>query len=253
MFISDMTWPDLTPGPGDHVIVPIGTLEPHGPHLPLGSDTMISDHFALRLADDIGGHIAPTISYGVATPTRRVGGAFPGIINITGSTFTTLVTEILACLAQHGYRRVVLLNSAIDNLSFLCEAARELTNRAPDVRIMIVSWWDVVGEDFRDALAEETGTARRDDHHAGMVESSLVMHISPHTIRPDRLPGDGGTEHPRRISYHVYPQPADTTTTRGIVYTAAHSSAELGKYVADQVTRELANAVRREFAAPIPS
>ncbi|MEU4359956.1 creatininase family protein [Streptomyces virginiae] len=253
MLISDMTWPDLNPGPDTHVIVPVGALEPHGPHLPLGSDTMISDHFARRLAAAVHGHVAPAIGYGVATPGQRLGGTFPGVISITGATFTALITDILTVLARHGYRRLVLLNSAIDNIAFLCEAARHLTEHAPGARVMIVNWWDVVGEDFRNDLAHETGTARADDHHAGMVESSLVMHISPHAVRPDRLPADGGIEQPRRISYHLYPQPADTTTSSGIVYTAAHASAELGKRVANQVAQQLADAVLHEFAAPLPS
>lgn len=116
-----------------------------------------------------------------------------------------------------------------------------------------MNWWDVVGEGFRDALAAETGTERRDDHHAGMVESSLVMHISPHAARPDRLPADGGLEQPRRISYHLYPPPADTATSAGIVYSAARATADFGKYIAEQVARELTDAVRREFNAPLPS
>ncbi|WP_073227255.1 creatininase family protein [Streptomyces sp. NBRC 110465] len=253
MLISDMTWPDLNPGPDTHAIIPVGALEPHGPHLPLGSDTMISDHFARRLAAAVAGHVAPAVGYGVATPAQRLGGTFPGVISITGATFTALVTDVLTALARHGYRRLILLNSAIDNIAFLCEAARHLTENTPGARVMIVNWWDVVGEDFRNALAHETGTARADDHHAGMVESSLVMHISPHTIRRDRLPADGGAEQPRRISYHLYPQPADTTTSTGIVYTAAHASPELGERVADQVAHQLADAVLREFAAPLPS
>ncbi|MFJ2751217.1 creatininase family protein [Streptomyces sp. NPDC087297] len=253
MLISDLAWPDLQPGPEDHVILPVGALEPHGPHLPLGSDTMISEHFARQLAHDIGGRVAPTLGYGVATPSQRLGGTFPGVISISGDTFTAVVTEVLASLARHGYRRLLLVNSAIDNISFLCEAARDLTERSPGVRVMIVNWWDVVGEDFRNALARESGTTRQDDHHAGMVESSLVMHISPHAVRPDRLPADGGMEQPRRISYHLYPQPADTATSGGIVYTAAGAGAELGERVADQVARQLADAVRREFAAPLPS
>ncbi|GLX40735.1 hypothetical protein Sros01_68080 [Streptomyces roseochromogenus] len=111
LVIGDMTWPDLNPGPDTHVIIPVGALEPHGPHLPLGSDTTISNHFAHRLAAAVEGHVAPTLGYGVATPGQRLGGAFPGVISITGATFTALVTEILTALARHGYRRQILLNS----------------------------------------------------------------------------------------------------------------------------------------------
>ncbi|MFE2245400.1 creatininase family protein [Streptomyces lavendulae] len=67
-----MTWPDLNPSSDTHVFIPVGALEPHGPHLPLGSDTMISNHFAHRLAAAVEGHVAPPLGYGVATPDQRL-------------------------------------------------------------------------------------------------------------------------------------------------------------------------------------
>ena len=116
---------------------------------------------------------------------------------------------------------------------------------------MIVAWWDVVGEDFRDALAAETGIARQDDHHAAMVESSLVMHIAPGAVQPVKLTTSADSGHqPRRLRYHVYPLPSDTTTETGIVYTADKASARLGERVADQVARRLEAAVRPEFDDP---
>ncbi|WP_406230577.1 creatininase family protein [Nocardia sp. NBC_01009] len=99
------------------------------------------------------------------------------------------LTEVLLSLASEGARRIVIVNSAIDNISFLSEAAREVIAAVPDARIMVVNWWDVVGEDFRNTLARDTGVARSDDHHAGMVESSLVMHIAPETTRPELVTG----------------------------------------------------------------
>lgn len=254
--LGEMTWPafdDATrnpaPGTGEDagmVIVPVGAVEPHGPHLPLAADTMISDYFAGRLVRDLpGALVAPTIGYGVATPPQRLGGDFPGVLNVSGEVFTRLVGEVLAGLARHGLRRLVVVNSAIDNISFLCEAARIVTDAVPATRVMIVSWWDVVGEDFRDALAAETGVARDVDHHAGMVESSLVMHIAPHATRPAPAGADGGP--PRRFTYHVLPLPADAATADGVVYTAAGSSPGIGARVAEQVAYQLADAVRREM------
>lgn len=256
MLLGEMTWPafgdaahDPAPDAGraaGMVIVPVGAVEPHGPHLPLAADTIISDYFAGRLAHDLpGALVAPTIGYGVATPPQRLGGDFPGVLNLSGEVFTRLVTEVLTGLAWHGLRRLVVVNSAIDNISFLCEAARIVTAAVPDTRVMIVNWWDVVGEDFRDALAAETGIARDVDHHAGMVESSLVMHIALHTTRPAPV-GPAG-EPPRRFTYHLFPLPADAATADGVVYTATGSSPALGERVAEQVARRLADAVRQEM------
>ncbi len=243
-----MTWPDFAArAQTTRVILPIGAIEPHGPHLPLGSDTMISDHFASRLAADIDAVIAPSIGYGVATPPQRLGGDFPGVVAISGSTFTQLVTEVLTSLTEHGVRQHIIVNSAIDNISFLCEAARVVTTVFPGTRIMIVNWWDVVGEGFRNSLARETGVARSDDHHAGMVESSLIMHIAPDATQPELAESDSTGLGPRRFLYHMFPVPADAATPSGIVYTARQASADIGGRVADQVAREMAAAVRLEF------
>lgn len=245
-----MSWPDLHARAADaYAIIPVGAVEPHGPHLPLASDTMISDHFAARLADRVDGLITPTIGYGVATPPQRLGGCFPGVINLSGQTFTCLVTDVLTALARHGMRKFVIVNSAIDNIAFLCESARILTCRWPDARVMIVNWWDVVGETFRNDLAAETGVDRTDDHHAAMVESSLVMHIVPHAVRTVRTgpSGDTATVPVRRISYHMFPLPPEAATESGVVYTAAKASAQLGGRVSEQVAREMVAAVRLEF------
>ncbi|MFI1465300.1 creatininase family protein [Nocardia carnea] len=111
---------------------------------------------------------------------------------------TQLVTDTLAALSAHGTRRFVIVNPAIDNISFLCEAARETTLSVPEARVMIVNWWDVVGEDFRNTLARDTGVARTEDHRAGTVESSLVMHIAPEATHPER---SAQTEHRGNVGY----------------------------------------------------
>ena len=251
MLLGEMTWADFQRLEDGYAIVPVGAVEPHGPHLPLAADTMISDYFAARLARELGGFIAPSIGYGVATPPFRLGGTFPGVISISGATFMNLVGDVLSSLAGNGVRKFVVVNSAIDNISFLCEAARSLTEAVPDARVMIVNWWDVVGEKFRDALADETGVARRDDHHAAMVESSLVMHIAPGTVHPDQLTAQPGSDPaPRRMSYHVYPLPPDAATGSGVVYSADKASADIGGRVAAQVERKLEAAVRLEFNDP---
>ncbi|MFF4735129.1 creatininase family protein [Streptomyces sp. NPDC001262] len=252
MLLGDMTWPDFHHRAQDgYALMPIGAVEPHGPHLPLSSDTMISDYFAKRLARALGGFVTPSIGYGIATPPYRLGGTFPGVISVSGTTFTNLIQDVLSSLADNGVRKVIIVNSAIDNTSFLCEAARTFTENTQDARVMVVAWWDVVGEQFRDDLAAETGTARRDDHHAAMVESSLVMHIAPDTTQPDQLTAAPSTgREPRRMRYHVYPLPPDATTESGIVYTADKASAALGERIADQVAGQLEAAIRLEFNDP---
>lgn len=251
MLLGEMSWPDFQARARDGcAIVPVGAVEPHGPHLPLAADTMISEYFAARLAEASGGWVTPPIGYGVATPPQRLGGDFPGVISVSGTTFMNLVTDVLLSLTRYGVRRYVVVNSAIDNVSFLNESARVLCDRVPGARVMIANWWDVVGEDLRDELAAETGVGRGEDHHAAMVESSLVMHIAPAAVRTGRLasePGGDPDQRARRFRYHVFPLPPDAMTASGVVYAADAASAEIGWRVARRVEEKLAAAVALEF------
>lgn len=247
LHLEAMTWPELRDRAGTSLaVLPVGAVEPHGPHLPLTSDTLISEYFARELAERVRAYVLPSLGYGVSTPPFRLGGHFPGVFALSGSTFTALVEDLLGGVHGHGTRDVVVVNSAIDNTSFLYEAARRHHERHRDSRIMIVSWWDVVGEEFRDSLAEETGVGRHDDHHAAMVESSLVAHMVPDLVRLELA--EGNPEHgTRRISYHMLPLPQGCGTENGVVYRADLASAQIGARVADQVTRNLVLAVREEF------
>ncbi|QNP67580.1 creatininase family protein [Streptomyces genisteinicus] len=248
-----MSWRDFRDGAaaGRLCVLPVGAVEPHGPHLPLTSDTLLSEYFAARLCEQLPAFVMPAIGYGVATPPFRLGGDFPGVVSVSGTAFTHLVTDVLLSLAGNGVRDVVVVNSAIDNLSFLCEAARQAREHHPHLRIMVVHWWDVVGEEFRDALAAETAVSRADDHHAGMVESSLVMHVAPDGVRPELAHADGedldAGATVRRTAYHMFPLPSDSATRSGIVYRADRADAEIGGRVAARVVRAMAEAVRLEF------
>lgn len=248
MQLGNLSSADFAARTSDLAIIPVGGLEPHGPHLPLATDTLISEFFAARIVGELGGWVLPPIGYGVATPPYRLGGDFPGVVNIEGSTFTRLMTDMLMSLGRYGVQNFVVVNSAIDNVSFLCEAARLVREAKPAARIMIVAWWDVVGEQFRNDLADETGVPRWDDHHAGTVESSLAMYIAPAAVQGDPG-GDAPTHRTRRIPYQIFPLPEDATTESGIVFTSAKASTEIGKRVADRAIAQMIAAVRSEFPA----
>ena len=71
--LADMTWKEVESylATGDALIVPLGTCEQHGPHLPLATDTLIAEAFAERIAEATGVPLAPTVAYGVNLPCDR--------------------------------------------------------------------------------------------------------------------------------------------------------------------------------------
>jgi creatinine amidohydrolase len=120
------------------VILPLGAIEQHGPHLPLLVDWRGAEELAYRIAPRLARAgwvpvLAPPIPYGVST--LAVG--WPGTVSLTISTFRRLVVEVVSGLAGHGFRRVVLTNYQADpdHLRAIAGARRELTRRRVKVLV----------------------------------------------------------------------------------------------------------------------
>jgi creatinine amidohydrolase len=245
MRIADMTWQEYDDQIRQRIVVlPIGSIDGHGPHLPLSADTIISNYLAERLEEHLGVLVLPPLTYGLATDPAASGGRFPGVTNVRAATFTNLVLDVLRASYRHGARRFVLIESHKVNLGPLREAAELFIETAPQARIMAVTWWDVVTEDSRNAIAAETGVARHDDHHAAMVETSLVMHAAPHLVRHELLADD---EIPRRARYLILPVPQDLRTKTGVVYRAAAASPAIGARLMVEIVTNLVAAVTHEL------
>ncbi|MGW5377266.1 creatininase family protein [Nocardia sp. NPDC003999] len=247
MRAADITWPEYRDSLRDRLcVLPIGGTGAHGPHLPLGTDTIVVTRLAELLGERIPCLVLPPIPYGCRTNPARTGGEFPGNADIRGSTLTALVTEVIAAAYQQGARRFVLLNGHYANGPFIFEACADLTRNAHGARLMTVCWWEMTTEQTRDAIAGESGVTRAEDNHAAVVETSLVMHLSPGSVRADRIVDDVAE---RPLRYSVLPLPASACTSQGVVYRARGASADIGSRVTEEI---LANLVR-EIAVNLPA
>jgi creatinine amidohydrolase len=246
MRVSDLTWPEYREVINSRIVVlPIGSIDGHGPHLPLSADTVISSYLAEQIEAQLGGLVLPAIPYGLRTSPAAAGGEFPGVTNLRASTLTSVVVDVLRASYRHGGRRFLLIDSHKVNLGALAEAVDLFIDSAPAARVMLVTWWDLVSEDSRDAIAGETGVSRQDDHHAAVVESSLVMHVAPHLVRRDLQADDTST---RRARYLIMPVPEDLKTRTGVVYRAASASPSIGERLMTEIVANLVAAVRLELA-----
>ncbi|MHC1600966.1 MAG: creatininase family protein [Candidatus Nezhaarchaeales archaeon] len=143
----------------DTVFVPVGTVEAHGKHLPLGTDFYIPERIAEALCSKIGGVIAPTIPYGV---TRSLIG-YPGSLTLTPSTFKSMIKEIAVSLGKKGFKFVVFVNGHGGNTDFIREAIRDAYFEV-GVKGISIDWWvaarSIVEKHYPvgqgHALAEET-------------------------------------------------------------------------------------------------
>ncbi|MEM0233229.1 MAG: creatininase family protein [Candidatus Nezhaarchaeales archaeon] len=143
----------------DTVFVPVGTIEAHGKHLPLGTDVYIPEKIAEVLCSKIGGVLAPTIPYGV---TRSMIG-YPGSLTLTAGTFKSMIKEVAISFGKKGFKHVIFVNGHGGNTDSIKEAIREAYMEV-GVKGMVIDWWlaarSVVDKYYPvgqgHALAEET-------------------------------------------------------------------------------------------------
>lgn len=162
------------------LLLPLGATEPHGPHAPLETDTLISLGICKRAAErleddpDIRALVLPALLYGVT----RYGAAFPGGISISEATLRALVLEISGSLTAQGFRRIVLVNNHFEpeQVSTLRETVAELDGA---VRIL-----DLTRRENAERLTDEF---RAGSCHAGRYETSLVLADEPGLVARDRM------------------------------------------------------------------
>lgn len=144
------------------VIVPVGSHEAHGPHCPLGTDSMIPERLCADLEARLGDRVAvaPAIHYGY-TPYLA---AFPGTVSIEAETLTALYAEVGSALGARGKKPVIFMNGHGGNIPMLTVACERIGRSG--VVAAAISWWATFSSDIRGICTQG---------HAGEDETSLVL------------------------------------------------------------------------------
>ncbi len=214
------------------VILPVGALEAHGPHLPLGADQLQAEATANALAERVGAWVAPPIAYGSCPGARR----FPGTISVSLASLEGTARAVLEEFARTGVRRLLVLSGHAErgHMAALREAA-EATHRAhPTTRIVVVSDYDFVYE-MRGKWAPES------DGHAGLLETSRVMAIAPTTVGSDR------PVVAHRGSPFVPGSPTEEEWPESVIGDTRSASADLGSRVQTHVLDRLVELVHAQL------
>lgn len=180
MLLSQLTMPEFEAALAKTttVIVPFGSVEEHGPHLPLGTDTMHALEVAARAARLYPMFIAPPVYYGLCRST----GEHPGTLSISGNTLKLLTLDIGRELYRQGCRQLVLLtgHAGGTHVAALVEAGEQLLRELPEIRVAVVN----VLELLREALQEAPGLVTTPgDAHAGEVETAIMLAAHPKLVK----------------------------------------------------------------------
>jgi creatinine amidohydrolase len=166
---------------GAVAVLPAGSVEYHGPHAPLGTDTFIASELARRVCADRPRLVAlPELAY---TPCPAETRRHPGTLAIAPSVATALLEEIFRGLFGAGFAGVVVVNAHIGNVMPASLAADAVSDDFPDAFVALVSWWETLPADETRALA---GFSENGGHgHGGPLEMSVTAAIVPALVRPE--------------------------------------------------------------------
>ena len=164
------------------IVFPFGTVEEHGSHLPLNTDTLIIRE-VLRKVKKKKFFLAPPVYYGVCTTT----GGHPGTIGITPETLRHIAADLVRDAYSKGLRNILMISGHGGSLhmSALKEVAEMLIGSLKGARIAVFSPYDLLWKDLA-AIAET-----QNDSHAGEIETSIILYLSPDLVKgraPEEYP-----------------------------------------------------------------
>jgi creatinine amidohydrolase len=165
----------LKKNPKTVILLPIGAVEGHGAHLPLSTDSLQPEYIAEKLASDsdLDILIAPPIRYGICNALRN----FSGTISLSFETFRAVIHEILTEFCRHGVKNLVVLSGHAGRIHMAAlRVAGEAVLEKYDVKLMILSDYDIIYQYASDKFPDWDG-------HAGSVETSRVMAITPELVK----------------------------------------------------------------------
>ena len=177
--LARLAWPALEERPPRLAIVPLGATEQHGPHLPFATDTLIADALAARLAARFEDAIAlPALSVGCS----REHMGFPGTLDVTPATLVAVLGDVLHSLVRHGIATAFVFSAHGGNVATLRAALPVLRAAAPELRIDAASDLDALTVRLHAEAARLGVTAETGGHHAGEVETSIMLALHPELV-----------------------------------------------------------------------
>ena len=244
---EQMTWQEVASAvaAASVAVVPVGSLEQHGHHLPLGADALVSFGLARRLAARRPLVILPPLFYATRSQPRASGAAraFPGSVGLHGAVLTDVCRDLVADLIRSGFRGVIVLNGHYENAGFLFEGIAAATEGRPEATAVLINWWEQLHDADLPRIFPQ-GFPGWEIEHAGIAETSLVEELYPELVREDRKTDDSGT---RVLTYDVFPLPPDAVPPTGVPARSTPASRSIGRYIADALVERIDAILRLEL------
>ena len=218
---------------GKIVIIPCGSVEEHGTHLPLCTDSIQAEYVATNVAKKTDSLVAPALRYGLCNSTRN----FPGTITISFDSLRHIIADILDDFIRNGFKKLLIItgHAGGSHMTAIKLAAKDIvTKHMSDKikpRIMVCSDYD-----FAFDLKDKDIDYR--DSHAGTIETSRVM-----DIRSDLITGKGEKNFPNIPQFEINPNPEQYFPS-GVMGDPTIASKERGQIINNYIIEQIVKLVK---------
>ncbi|MDW0153158.1 MAG: creatininase family protein [Nitrososphaeraceae archaeon] len=148
---------------GKKIIIPLGSMEQHGPHLPISTDTIIAEYLANQLTKKISSYALPGIPYGVSFEHRPFFN-----ISISNDVLSELLSQVCISLGENGFNQIIILNGHRGNMGVLQYIPQIVERNNPKMNVFGINYWHLIEREF---------------DHGGFVETSLMLAIEPKLVQ----------------------------------------------------------------------
>ncbi|MGI8408263.1 MAG: creatininase family protein [Pyrinomonadaceae bacterium] len=194
--INWMEFKETVPSKTNTVILPTGTLEPHGV-INNGADNTAPTAMAKTIAQRVNAMIAPTLPYGMTGSME----SYPGAFQITESAYRPFIKQVLEGLAKNGFRNIIILNGHGGGQTAVLQAVAAEIASEKKVRTLVINWWSFASDETKEVFGEDGG-------HAGLNETAFIQAIDPTLVHPERYKKELATAYPAPGTWSAVPFPS---------------------------------------------
>jgi creatinine amidohydrolase len=194
--INWMEFRELVPSKVKTVLLPAGTLEPHGV-ANNGADITAPVAMAKTLAPRVNAMIAPAVPYGITGSME----AYPGAFQIPEAAYRPYMKAVLEGLAKNGFRNIIILNGHGGPQTAVLTAVANEVSAEKHVRTLVINWWSFASDVTKEVFGEDGG-------HAGWNETAFVQAVDRTLVHPERYSDKLATAYPAAGTWSASPFPS---------------------------------------------
>jgi len=215
--INWMEFREVVPSKIQTVLLPTGTLEPHGV-ANNGADITAPLAISRQIAKRLNAMIAPVLPYGMTGSME----AYPGAFQITESAYRPFIKQVMEGLAKNGFKNIIVINGHGGGQTAVLSAVASEVSVEKKVRAMVVNWWSYCSDVTKQVFGEDGG-------HAGWNETAFVQAVDPTLVHAERYKDELTTAYPAPNTWSAFPFPSSIG-----LYTAGQGSPKFDQKKADE-------------------